>query len=74
MYKIGICDDDKVLCAALEEQLYEFSKELSIKVEVDVWYSGEGIQNDLQKGAVLDLLFLDIALDFLHHIQKVSDL
>lgn len=62
MYKIGICDDDKVLCAALEEQMYELSKELSIKVEVDVWYSGEGIQNDLKKGAVLDLLFLDIEL------------
>ena len=62
MYKIGICDDDKVLCAALEEQLYELSKELSIKAEVDVWYSGEGIQNDLKKGTVLDLLFLDIEL------------
>ena len=54
MYKIGICDDDKVLCAALEEQLYELSKELSIKAEVDVWYSGEGIQNDLKKGTMLD--------------------
>lgn len=62
MYKIGICDDDKVFCSVLEEQIYELSKEIEIKVEIDVWYSGESIQNDLKKGIELDLLFLDIEL------------
>lgn len=62
MYRIGICDDDKILCADLEEQLYALSKEMALKVEIDVWYSGESIQNDLQKGIELDLLFLDIEL------------
>jgi hypothetical protein len=32
LYKIGICDDDKILCSALEEQIYGISKELAIKV------------------------------------------
>lgn len=62
MYRIGICDDDKILCAVLEEQIYELSKEIAIKVEIEVWYSGESIQNDLKKGIELDLLFLDIEL------------
>ena len=62
MYRIGICDDDKILCSALEEQIYELSKELAIKIEIDVWYSGESIENDLKKGIELDLLFLDIEL------------
>lgn len=62
MYRIGICDDDKILCADLEEQLYALSKEMALKVEIDVWYSGESIQNDLQKGIELDFLFLDIEL------------
>ena len=62
MYRIGICDDDKILCADLEEQLYALSKEMVLKVEIDVWYSGESIQDDLQKGIELDLLFLDIEL------------
>ncbi len=62
MYKIGICDDDKVLCSVLEEQIYGLSKEIEIKVDVEVWYSGESIQNDLEKGIELDLLFLDIEL------------
>lgn len=62
MYKIGICDDDKVLCSVLEEQIYELAEEIRIKVDVEVWYSGESIQNDLKKGIELDLLFLDIEL------------
>lgn len=35
---------------------------MEIKVDVEVWYSGESIQNDLKKGIELDLLFLDIEL------------
>ena len=62
MYRIGICDDDKELCAGLEEQIYQIAKELSVKVEVEVWYSGEGILSDLRSGTQMDLIFLDIEL------------
>lgn len=54
MYKIGICDDDKILCSVLEEQIYELSKEIGIKVDIEVWYSGESIQNDMKKGIELE--------------------
>ena len=43
MYRIGICDDDKELCSGLEEQIYHIAKELSVKVEVEVWYSPEKV-------------------------------
>lgn len=62
MYKIGICDDDRVLCAALEEQLCTLAEELALKAEVEVWYTGEELQRDLGGGLRLDLLFLDIEL------------
>lgn len=62
MYRIGICDDDKILCSLLEEQLDELSVELSVKFEIEVWYSGESLERDLKKGEKLDLLFLDIEL------------
>ena len=62
MYRIGICDDDKELCSGLEEQIYHIAEELSVKAEVEVWYSGEGILNDLENGTQLDLIFLDIEL------------
>lgn len=35
MYRIGICDDDKELCSALEEQIYQIAKELSVKAEAN---------------------------------------
>ncbi|MDE7311880.1 MAG: LytTR family DNA-binding domain-containing protein [Eubacterium sp.] len=62
MYRIGICDDDKILCSLLEEQLQQLSADLSVKFEIEVWYSGESLERDLKKGAGLDLLFLDIEL------------
>ncbi len=62
MYRIGICDDDKILCALLEEQLHALSAGFSIKFETEVWYSGESLESDLKKGIKLDILFLDIEL------------
>ena len=62
MYRVGICDDDKVLCSLLEEQIQELSAEFSVKFEMEVWYSGESLECDLKKGAGLDSLFLDIGL------------
>jgi len=62
MYRVGICDDDKILCALLEEQLHVLSTEFSVKFEVEVWYSGESLEEDLKKGMGLDILFLDIEL------------
>lgn len=62
MYRIGICDDDKEICSGLEEQIYHIAKELSVKAEVEVWYSGESIWHDLKNGTRLDLIFLDIEL------------
>lgn len=62
MYRIGICDDDKALCAVLEEDILAITKDLKIESETEVWYSGEGIEKDLQNGQQLDLLFLDIEL------------
>ena len=62
MYNIGICDDDKVFCAVLEEMIYSAAKELNQKIETEVWYSGESIMRDLEKMSCPDILFLDIEL------------
>ncbi len=62
MYRIGICDDDKILCSLLEEQLQKLSADMLVKFEIEVWYSGESLECDLKKGTELDILFLDIEL------------
>ncbi len=62
MYRVGICDDDKILCSLLEEQFQKLSADMSVKFEIEVWYSGESLESDLKKGIGLDILFLDIEL------------
>lgn len=62
MYNVGICDDDKVFCAGLEEMVHSAAEKLHQKIETEVWYSGEGIMRDLEKMPCPDILFLDIEL------------
>ena len=62
MYCAGICDDDKVFCAGLEEIICELAKELCRQIETEVWYSGESLMRDLEKMPCPDILFLDIEL------------
>lgn len=42
---MGICDDDKVFCAGLEEIICELAKELYRQIETEVWYSGESLMH-----------------------------
>lgn len=58
MYRVGICDDDKILCSLLEEQIQGLSAEFLVKFEIEVSYSGESLESDLKKGVGLDILFL----------------
>lgn len=62
MYRVGICDDDKIFCAGIEEIICELAKELCRQIETEVWYSGESLLRDLEKMACPDILFLDIEL------------
>lgn len=62
MFHIGICDDEKATCAELESMLYGYGKRVGIKVDVSVWYTGEGLCSFLKRENTLDLLFLDIEL------------
>ncbi len=62
VFRIGICDDEKVTCAELENMLYEYGKAAGIKVDVNVWFTGESLCTYLKSENTLDLLFLDIEL------------
>lgn len=62
MFQIGICDDEKGTCASLEDLLYGYGKRHGIKIDVDVWYTGESLCEFLKKENMVDLLFLDIEL------------
>ena len=62
MYNIGICDDGENICASIENMLMQCAKEMNIQLDTNVWYTGEGLKDYLEKGNPLDILFLDIEL------------
>lgn len=59
MYKIGICDDEKITCSELEDIIDEFFKLRGECCDIQVWYTAESLRNDMEKFRP-DLLFLDI--------------
>lgn len=62
MYNIGICDDGKNICSSIENMLLECAKDKNIRIDTNVWYTGEELKEYLEKGNQLDILFLDIEL------------
>ena len=59
---IAVCDDDKILCSEIETMLNQIAEQLNIHVDISVWFSEETLQDYLNKGNRVDVLFLDIEL------------
>ena len=57
-----ICDDEKSTCAELEQMLLNYASERTIKLDVDVFFSGDTLTNYLYKEESPDILFLDIEI------------
>ena len=62
MYNIGICDDGKNTCASIEEMVLQYAEKNRLKIDTQVWNSGEELCRYLEQGGHLDILFLDIHL------------
>ncbi|MBW4844771.1 MAG: LytTR family DNA-binding domain-containing protein [Lachnospiraceae bacterium] len=77
MVRIGICDDDRYICSQLEDILLKYANQNYIKLNIEVFYSGESILNYLDKDGILDLIYLDIELEKIngidvgYHIRKL---
>lgn len=69
MFKIGICDDEPVICSMLEEIILDYSKLIVEKIDMEVFYSGEALYNYIKNENYFDLIFLDIELDKLDGIE-----
>ncbi len=62
MYQIGICDDGKNTCAFIEDIALKYGKKQNVKLEVQIWSSGEELCDYLESGKHLDILYLDIQM------------
>jgi DNA-binding LytR/AlgR family response regulator len=62
MYSIGICDDGENVCTSIENMVLRYAEEKKIRIDTNIWYTGEGLRDFLADGSQIDILFLDIEL------------
>ena len=69
MFHIAICDDELIVCNQIEDIILKVSSEISEKIEVEVFYSGEELCEYMLRQSDFDLIFLDIELKLLNGVQ-----
>ena len=60
MIMVAICDDETKIGADLERTLFDIFDKLSVKCEIEVFFSGEELCKAIESGSHYDLIFLDI--------------
>lgn len=73
MFSIAICDDEKAICAQMEQI---FQPYLDRGIETEVFYNCEELYDSLAQGAHYDLIFLDIEFRQMNGIdmgKKIRD-
>lgn len=66
---IAICDDEKIVCEQLAQQIEDYCSQNSQKVFISTFLNGEDLYALLKKGQHFDLFFLDIMLYQLNGIE-----
>ena len=62
MMMIAICDDDMAVTGVMDGMLQKIEKEEKIEMEVDVFFGGAGLWEQIQQTSAYDLIYLDIEM------------
>ena len=60
--RVGICDDGSAICSEIERIVKEYGKKHDLRLDTEMWSTGEALVDYLEDGNAIDLLFLDIDL------------
>ncbi|MDA3732963.1 LytTR family DNA-binding domain-containing protein [Niameybacter massiliensis] len=69
MFKIAVCDDDRLICADIEQLILNFQETITMKIEIEIFYDGESLCKYIERENSFDLIFLDIEMKKLNGIQ-----
>lgn len=63
MYNIAVCDDECQFCSECERMIEQFAAKRFEEINVDIYYTTEALEKDIENGKHIDLIFLDIEFD-----------
>ena len=63
MIKVAICDDETIIASQIESLILNICKNENILVSTDVFYNGESLEEEILKGTIYDLIYLDIQME-----------
>ena len=58
MLNIAICDDDDLIAHQIESVLHNISDEENVKIDTDVFYSGNNLVREISSGKKFDLIYI----------------
>lgn len=59
---VAICDDEKYIVSELESLLIDIAKRKCIRLNIETYYDGIGLEKDIIKGEIFHIIFLDIEM------------
>ncbi|RDU24463.1 LytR/AlgR family response regulator transcription factor [Anaerosacchariphilus polymeriproducens] len=62
MLRIAVCEDDIAMCTSLDNYLYSLRRNLKIEIDVESFFTYDGLYESLMRGERYDIVFLDIVL------------
>ena len=63
MLNIAICDDDDLIAHQIESVLHNIGGEKTVKIDTDVFYSGNDLVREISSGKKFDLIYMDIQME-----------
>lgn len=60
---MAVCDDENTITNQIETLLSDISKREGIPIDVDVFYSGHALEQQILSGKQYDLIYLDIQME-----------
>lgn len=69
LIRVAVCDDNIRLCSDIEKYILDYSANSQEFYDVEIYYSGKTIIEDLKKGIQYDMIFLDIEIEFMNGVQ-----
>ncbi len=62
MFKVAICDDDQAIAWQIEDVILKYSKKSYLKIDIEIFYSGESLLSYIEQDNQFDLIYLDIEM------------